>query len=213
MDRSLYDHGGAFYYSNLNMLILKNKTAAETWAKNSRFLGEAFPVSSPEDAKDKWKFRKQTYDNGGHIVYAFAVGPQQNILGCSDDGEPSGTAGRPVLAVLKGSNITNIMITVARWFGGTKLGTGGLVHAYTEAAQAALQNVETVELVPVTALSFDVTYPLYEQVKRKFAEYGFAVTEEIFGALIQIRGEIRTSAVEDLKKALIELSDGRIKIV
>ncbi len=195
------------------MLILKNSTKAETWAKNSRFLGEAFPVSSADEAKELWQFRKQTYDNGGHIVYAFAVGPQQNILGCSDDGEPAGTAGRPVLAVLKGSGITNFMITVARWFGGTKLGTGGLVHAYTEAAQAALADVETVELIPMTKLSFSVPYPLYEIIKRKTAEYGFNILEENFTSEITITGELPTAAAEDLRTALINLSSGKINFV
>ena len=192
------------------MLILKNSTKAETWAKNSRFLGEAFPVSSAEEAKELWQFRKQTYDNGGHIVYAFAVGPQQNVLGCSDDGEPAGTAGRPVLAVLKGSGITNFMITVARWFGGTKLGTGGLVHAYTEAAQAALADVETIELIPMTKLSFSVPYPLYEIIKRKVAEYGFNILEENFTSEITITGELPTAAAEELKTALVNISSGKI---
>lgn len=192
------------------MLILKNSTKAETWAKNSRFLGEAFPVSSAEEAKELWQYRKQTYDNGGHIVYAFAVGPQQNILGCSDDGEPAGTAGRPVLAVLKGSGITNFMITVARWFGGTKLGTGGLVHAYTEAAQAALIDVETVELIPMTQLKFNVSYPLYEIVKRKLAEHGFTILNETFTSEITIEGELASSAAENLKKDLVNISNGKI---
>lgn len=192
------------------MLILKNSTKAETWAKNSRFLGEAFPVSSAEEAKELWQWRKQNYDNGGHIVYAFAVGPQQNILGCSDDGEPAGTAGRPVLAVLKGSGITNFMITVARWFGGTKLGTGGLVHAYTEAAQAALADVETVELIPMTQLKFNVPYPLYEIVKRKLAEYGFAIQNETFASDITVEGELPEHLADNLQKDLINLSNGRI---
>lgn len=196
----------------MTMLILKNSTQAETWAKNSRFLGEAFAVASAEEAKEKWQYRKQNYDNGGHIVYAFAVGPQQNILGCSDDGEPSGTAGRPVLAVLKGSGITNIMITVARWFGGTKLGTGGLVHAYTEAAQAALEDVETVELVEMCKLAFEVAYPLYEMVKRRLAEYGFAVLNEDFSSNIRIAGELPLVNAEALKKTLVELSNGKINI-
>ncbi len=192
------------------MLILKNSTQAETWAKNSRFLGEAFPVSSAEEAKSLWQYRKQTYDNGGHIVYAFAVGLQQNILGCSDDGEPAGTAGRPVLAVLKGSNITNIMITVARWFGGTKLGTGGLVHAYTEAAQAALLEVETVELVPMSRLKFKVSYAMYEIIRNKLAAYGFVILSEDFAEEIAIEGEICTDAAEDLQNELKNISNGRI---
>ena len=88
------------------MFILKNTASAETRVKNSRFLAEVFTVNSPEEAKAAWKFRKDTYDNGGHIVYAFTVGNQQNISGCSDDGEPSGTAGKPVLSVLLGSQLT-----------------------------------------------------------------------------------------------------------
>ena len=192
------------------MLILKNSTKAETWAKNSRFLGEAFPVSSAEEAKSLWQWRKKNYDNGGHIVYAFAVGPQQNILGCSDDGEPAGTAGKPVLAVLKGSGITNFMITVARWFGGTKLGTGGLVHAYTEAAQAALIDAETAELIPMSQLNFTVSYPLYEIIKRKLSEHGFAITHEEFASNIKISGEIRTDAVKSLQKTLTDISNGTV---
>ena len=193
------------------MLILKNSTQAETKVKNSRFLAEAFPVSSAEEAKQLWQYRKQTYDNGGHIVYAFVIGPQQNLSGCSDDGEPSGTAGRPVLAVLKGSGITNAMITVARWFGGTKLGTGGLVHAYTEAAQAALVDCETVELVPMSRLNFSVSYPVYEIIKRKLAEYGFVFLQEEFADDINISGELPSSSAYDLCRALGELSNGRIK--
>ena len=195
------------------MLILKNSTRAETKVKNSRFLAEAFSVNSAEEAKELWQYRKQNYDNGGHIVYAFVIGPQQNLSGCSDDGEPSGTAGRPVLAVLKGSGITNAMITVARWFGGTKLGTGGLVHAYTEAAQAALAECETIELVPMTELKFSVSYPMYEQIKRKLAEYGFTVLQENFSDGIEIAGEVPSAAAVELCNALNELSNGKIKPV
>ena len=109
------------------MLILKNTAMAETKVKNSRFVAEVHTIHSAEEAKALWRHKKETYDNGGHIVYAFTIGPQQNICGCSDDGEPSGTAGRPVLAVLKGSGLTDTLLTIARYFGGTKLGTGGLI--------------------------------------------------------------------------------------
>ena len=102
------------------------------------------------------------------------------------------------------------MITVARWFGGTKLGTGGLVHAYTEAAQAALINVETAELIPMSQLNFTVSYPLYEIIKRKLAEHGFAITHEEFTSNIKISGEIRTDAVELLQKTLTDISNGTV---
>ena len=84
------------------MKILLEAAPAELVVKNSRFRSEAAYVETPEAAREIWRLRKTQYDNGGHIVYAFIVGPQGNIQGCSDDGEPSGTAGRPTLEVLKG---------------------------------------------------------------------------------------------------------------
>ena len=192
------------------MFIIKQTASAETKVKNSRFLAEVFPVHSPEEAKAAWRFRKDTYDNGGHIVYAFTVGNQQNISGCSDDGEPSGTAGKPVLAVLKGSNLTNAMITVARWFGGTKLGTGGLVHAYSEAAKAALANAVLTELIPMTDVEIVLNYNLYNQFISKSALLGFTVTSENFGTGITLTGSINTSCLPELEKMVQEIGNGRI---
>ena len=177
--------------------------------KNSRFIAEAFPVSTPEAARELWQNQKIKYDNGGHIVYAFITGPQGNIMGCSDDGEPSGTAGRPMLAVLKGGGITNIIITAARWFGGTKLGTGGLVRAYSDCVRAALENAETAELIPMTGLQITLNYQHYELLKRLFAEHGFEITEEIFDSKINIRGKINTAISTQFKSEITELTGGQ----
>lgn len=192
------------------MFILKQPASAETKVKNSRFLAEVFPVYSPDEAKAAWRFRKDTYDNGGHIVYAFTVGSKQNISGCSDDGEPSGTAGKPVLAVLLGSELTNAMITIARWFGGTKLGTGGLVHAYSDAAKAALANAELTELVPETELEIILAYNLYNQFISKSAPLGFTVKAEEFATEIKLTGTIRTALVSELEKIVQEIGNGKI---
>lgn len=194
------------------MFIIKTPASAETRVKNSRFLAEVFPVNSPEEAKEAWRFRKDTYDNGGHIVYAFTVGNQQNISGCSDDGEPSGTAGKPVLAVLQGSGLTNAMITVARWFGGTKLGTGGLVHAYGEAAKAALENAEFIELVPMTVADITLAYNLYNQFISKSAPLGFTVKSEEFAADIKVSGSICSENFPALEAMLQEIGNGKITL-
>lgn len=193
------------------MLILTKPAKGEWTAKNSRFLSEIVTVTTPEDAREIWRMRKTQYDNGGHIVYAFMVGPQGNIMGCSDDGEPSGTAGRPTLEVLKGSGLTNVILTTARWFGGTKLGTGGLVHAYTASAQAALENAETRELVPMIQLEFSVPYALYEQVRRLLSAAGFEIEKEDFAGEIKITGQLAASAAESLRTELRDLSSGRIQ--
>ena len=195
------------------MLILKNPGKAETKVKNSRFLAEIFPVNSPDEAKEAWKYRKENYDNGGHIVYAFTVGNNQNISGCSDDGEPSGTAGKPVLAVLLGSGATNAMITVARWFGGTKLGTGGLVHAYSDAAKAAVANAQFTELVPLKKVSFTLDYPLYSQAKVYLDSVDFTVSEEKFAGDVTITGHIREAEVGKLADFLREISNGKTRLL
>ena len=192
------------------MLILKNEPKAETKVKNSRFVAEIHTVHTPEEAKALWKHKKETYDTGGHIVYAFTLGPQQNICGCSDDGEPSGTAGRPVLAVLKGSCLTNTLITIARYFGGTKLGTGGLVHAYSDAAKAVIGLAETKELVPMRNVSITIPYPLYNTVLNRMAPLGFERTGEDFSDDITITGTLPEEQFPLLKKILQEAGNGKI---
>lgn len=193
------------------MLIIDTPGQAETKVKNSRFLAEVFTVHSPEEAKEAWKLRKETYDNGGHIVYAFTVGANQNISGCSDDGEPSGTAGRPVLAVLLGSKVTNAMITVARWFGGTKLGTGGLVHAYSDAAKAAIENAAFIESVPMSKAEFTLPYSLYAECKVFLNQIGFITKAESFADRVAVSGTLRQTETEALQKFLRELGNGQIR--
>ena len=195
------------------MFILQTPGKAETKVKNSRFLAEVFEVSSPEEAKNAWRYRKENYDNGGHIVYAFAIGAQQNILGCSDDGEPSGTAGKPVLAVLKGSLLTNAMITVARWFGGTKLGTGGLVHAYGDAAKAALENAVFTELIPMTTVNIIMPYQLYNSFISKSAPLGFTIIREEFSANVTLEGKIKSELFVQLEQLTRELGNGVIRCI
>ena len=192
------------------MKIFLEGTPSEMMVKNSRFRSELEYAETPEAAREIWRLRKTQYDNGGHIVYAFIVGAQGNIQGCSDDGEPSGTAGRPTLEVLKGSGLTNVILTTARWFGGTKLGTGGLVHAYTASAQAALENIRTREQVPMRELDFIVPYALYEQVKRLLAASGFETKQEEFLSEIRIRGELTAAALPELRTKLRDLSNGKI---
>lgn len=193
------------------MLILKTPTRAEFMVKNSRFVAEAVPVDSPEAARAFWRAQKERYDNGGHIVYAFITGPQGNVMGCSDDGEPSGTAGRPMLAVLKGSGLTNVIITAARWFGGTKLGTGGLVRAYSDCARLALENAQVCELVPMTKLGVIVPYAFFEQTKRLLEERNFALSSENFAEAVTLQGEIAEADAPQLQADLSELTGAKCR--
>ena len=135
------------------MLSFIQACPAEIVIRNSRFLAELLPVDSAEAAREILRQQKLRHSGSSHLVHAFIVGPGANIMGCSDDGEPPGTAGRPSLEVLKGSGITDLLLTTARWFGGTKLGTGGLVKAYTMAAQEVIAGAVTRELVSWSRIS------------------------------------------------------------
>ena len=192
------------------MLILRQGTRAELIVRKSRFLSEATPVSSPDEAREIWRLRKNTYTNGGHIVFAFVCGPQGGVMGCSDDGEPSGTAGRPVLEVLKGSGITNVLLTVARWFGGIKLGTGGLVRAYTESAQLALADAPVTELVPLTRFTLALPYGNYENLRHRLPEFAAEITGEEFAASVQLTGTVPSARFAELAGLIRDLTGGAV---
>ena len=190
------------------MLILRHGTRAELVVRKSRFLSEATPVASPGEAREIWHERKSTYTNGGHIVFAFICGPRGGVMGCSDDGEPSGTAGRPVLEVLKGSGITNVLLTVARWFGGIKLGTGGLVRAYTESAQLALSDPPVTELVPLTRFTLALPYGDYENVRRRLPEFAAEIASEEFATAVTLAGTVPSANFAAFSEMVRNLTGG-----
>ena len=190
------------------MLILRHVTRAELVIRRSRFLAEAAPVASAEAARELWRERKRTYSDCNHVVFAFICGPQGGVMGCSDDGEPSGTSGRPVLEVLKGSGITNVLLTVTRWFGGIKLGTGGLVRAYTESAQLALADPPVAELVPLTRFALALSYLHYETVRRQFPEFAAEITGEEFAAWVTLSGVIPSANFNAFSETVRDLTGG-----
>ena len=194
------------------MLVLEESVQFELTVKNSRFLAEAFVVANAEAARERLREQKERFSDASHVVHAFIVGPEGNVMGCSDDGEPSGTSGRPVLEVLKGSGVTNVILTVTRWFGGTKLGTGGLVKAYTESAQGVVAQMKTHELVAMSRFGTTVPYGLYEQVKKLLAAHGAEVQSESFGEGVAMAGRLRETEVATLSAQLRDLSRGKVEL-
>lgn len=190
------------------MLILRQGVRAELVVRKSRFLAEADPVASAEAARELQRERKRVYADASHVVFAFICGPQGGVMGCSDDGEPSGTAGRPTLEVLKGSGITNVLLTVTRWFGGILLGTGGLVRAYTESAQLVLAGAPTAELVPLTRFTLALSYLQYETVRRRFAEFAAEITGEEFAAAVTLSGVIPSANFAAFSALVRDLTNG-----
>ncbi len=116
--------------------------------KGSKFLSYTYHVESVEEAKKLISGLKKEHHKARHVCYAYRIGPNAEIYRAADDGEPSGTAGKPILRCLEGRNLTNCMVAVVRYFGGTLLGTGGLVRAYKTAAIDALDKTEPIPLKP-----------------------------------------------------------------
>ena len=180
--------------------------------KHSRFIAEVFPVENQAAARELLKEQKQKYFDSTHVVHAFVIGKNAEILGMSDDGEPSGTAGRPVLDVLKGSGCTNIILTVTRYFGGTLLGTGGLVKAYSDSAKAVLDITKFEPLIEKSNFKFSLNYDMYEKVKYHFNHYHIDSLQEDFTEKITISGVIFADEFNNFKKEIEDLSNARILV-
>ena len=180
--------------------------------KGSRFISEIFPVTTQSEARELLKAQKTKYLDATHVVHAFIIGDTGGIMGMSDDGEPSGTAGRPVLDVLKGSGITNIMLTVTRYFGGTLLGTGGLVHAYSGGAKDVLALAKTEPLVKKIDFVFSIAYDKYDVIKRIFPEYHISNVSEDFQTDITINGTIYADEAETFSSRIFDMTQGKTEV-
>src|SRR5574344_167772 len=194
----------------MNVLLAPAKT--ELVVKKSRFIAELFQVQDQHEAREKLHELKIQDADATHVVHAFVTGTFGEVNGMSDDGEPAGTAGRPVLEVLKGSNITNVLLTVTRYFGGTLLGTGGLVHAYSDSAKAVIALCKTEELVKRNSFKFEIEYGLYEMIKRNFSQFHLSNVVEHFGTEVSVSGEIQSEETEVFRKTICNMTKGMTEV-
>ena len=140
------------------MKRLLERAEAEIVVRKSRFIAIAIPISSLEQVKDIVKGVWKEHEGATHVVHAAVAGPSGTMYSCSDDREPKNTAGRPALEVLKGSGITDIVVCIVRYFGGTLLGTGGLVKAYGDSVKEVLKVVRCEQIVPRSTFSILTGY-------------------------------------------------------
>ncbi len=193
------------------MKIPLSTAVSELTVKHSRFISSAGFFDSPAAAKETIQNVRELHTGCSHVVHAYVVGAAGSVFEMSDDGEPKGTAGRPVLEVLKGSGITNVMVTVVRYFGGTKLGTGGLVRAYSDSAREVLSFLKTEELVEKVRFTVSVPYTRYEGVHRLIAELAGIIDKENFAESVSLSGMLPAECKDALYKGLADLSGGVIK--
>ena len=188
--------------------ILLPKASAELTVKKSVFRAEVFYTDNAQTAKEIVKRQKARYRDARHVVHAFVIGGTGAVLGCSDDGEPAGTAGQPVLAVLKGSGITDILVTVTRWFGGTLLGTGGLVKAYSATAKEALTQVHTEPLIQKAEFTCECSYEDHNPLLRAATSLPVTFAHMDFAQTVRLSGSIPLAYRDNFAQLVTEITKG-----
>lgn len=177
---------------------------------NSRFIAQAARADSAEEARAFIRGIRDSMPDASHHVYAYKIGYGSSTQeGMSDDGEPSGTAGPPALAVLRGAKIGDVVLVITRYFGGTKLGTGGLVAAYTQGAQLALGALPTELKIARYQVGLSIPYHLYERVKQVCHQYEAQLQGEDFGAEVTCYFLLAQSHWPAFQVAVRELSNGQ----
>lgn len=181
---------------------------------NSRFIATASKVLTVDAVKTILSQIRTEMPDASHHVYAFRIGHGSSVIeGMSDDGEPSGTAGPPVLAVLRGSGIGDILIVVTRYFGGTKLGTGGLVRAYSDTTRNLLAQLVVEEKIERRVLGFDISYALLELVRRLVSHHHGDIIDETFASDVTIIARFALPDSAEFRQGLLELTAGRVEAI
>ena len=192
-------------------ITIKNRSYFEYEDRKSVFIGEAMPVSCEADALRFIESVKKHYPDARHHVYAYVL-RENSTMRFTDDHEPQGTAGMPVLDIIRKNGCTDVVIVVTRYFGGTLLGTGGLVRAYTSAALGALENGEIIRYDIYTEAELSVSYSDYGKITPVLDSFGFRIEESLYDVGITVRGRIISSSFDELSSTLTEATAGRIEI-
>lgn len=195
-------------------LIPLEPVQREILVVNSRFIADLEFAGSVEQARAHLAKVHERHPTATHNVPAFIIGHGNSLIThCSDDGEPSGTAGRPALAVLQGSGLGNVSVVVTRYFGGTKLGTGGLVRAYGDAVREVLKWVRFAALLPTTTLMFVTPYRLYDQTVRLMEAHHGQILDTEFLEDITLTARFKDEELESFTSKLSDLSAGQVQPV
>ena len=179
--------------------------------RKSLFIAYAKPVSTEAEAIEFIQAVKKKYPDARHWVYAYVL-RENSTARFTDDREPQGTAGMPVLDIIRKNGVTDTVIVVVRYFGGILLGTGGLVHAYSEAALGALKNAKIIKYDTYLELDISVSYSDYQKITFTLSEYDFSTTETDYSDTVKITGSVISTSYDEMIEKLSEITSGRCKI-
>ena len=191
-------------------LIPARETRSELRVLNSRFVASLAPTFSVEEARAFVARIRAEFPDASHHVPAYLIGHGRSVIAhCRDDGEPAGTAGRPALAVLQGSGLGDVTVVVTRYFGGTKLGTGGLVRAYGDAVRSVLEVTPRAMRVATHTVRLTLPYPLYERAQRLIEAHCGYLLDADFAAAVTLTARFVADDLPAFQTALQQLTGGQ----
>lgn len=188
---------------------IEKAAESETVVKKSRFIANVFPVESETEALGRIEEMKKKYYDARHNCYAYQVGRDCGLMRYSDDGEPQGTAGIPMLDILRNEKITNTVVIVTRYFGGILLGTGGLVRAYSKAAKEGLLAGEVVTRTLYTRIYITVDYNLHGKIQYMLLNKGHIIEDTEFTDKVKIKVGCLAPLKDKLLSEIVEVTQGR----
>ncbi len=197
---------------NQSYNVIYEGGSGEIVEKKSRFIAHVFPVHSEEEASEYIEQIRKKYWDARHNCHAFVIGPNNETSRCSDDGEPSGTAGRPILEVLQGRGIHDALVIVTRYFGGTLLGTGGLVRAYSQAAQAGLQASSIMTKQQGRKISIKTDYNGIGKLQYIVGNRQISVADTRYGEAVEMDILVPEEEVASLTKEITEATAGKAEL-
>lgn len=186
---------------------------AEIVEKRSRFIATVKPVSTEEEALEFLNELRQRYWNATHNVYAYVI-EENNIMRYSDDGEPSGTAGVPVLDILKKEGLTNLIVVVTRYFGGVLLGTGGLVHAYSKSAKAGVEAAGLIDMVLCREITLKCEYTLLGKLQNELLKWENIIQgEPVYTDKVELSVYLPLQECQAFQKSIIDKTNANVAII
>ena len=180
--------------------------------KKSRFICHAKRVYSEEEARDFITAIKKEHYKATHNCSAFIIGERSEIKRTSDDGEPSGTAGVPMLGVLENHNLTNVCVVVTRYFGGIKLGAGGLIRAYAGSVALAVKEIGIIEIKEQASIAIQMSYAQYQEYSNFLKEHDLTELETNFTDQVDTMIYVDKEEKENIKAALVEFFNGKVTL-
>lgn len=181
--------------------------------EKSTFIGYAKPIKTEEEAVEFVNEIKKKHKDATHNVWAYTVGPTMNIQRYSDDGEPQGTAGIPTLEVIKKENLRDVVVVVTRYFGGIKLGAGGLVRAYTKGAKVGLEAAKIIEKVMYKEVKIKIDYNQLGKVQNEIMNLGYFIKDTIYEDNVEIIVYSKLEDVEALTSRIVDITSATAGIV